>query len=61
MEKHLPLATHLVAEQSCLSGLRTHGKYCAGDRPAFLPCNGPGGIGFLPGFSCGSPLGLILP
>lgn len=60
LETHLPLATHLVAEQSCLSGLGPHSKHCAGDRPAFLPCNGPG-ITFLPGITCGLPLGPVLP
>lgn len=60
LEKHLPLTAHLELEQSSLSGLGIHDKYCAGDQPAFLPCNGPG-ITFLPGISCGLPLGPVLP
>lgn len=59
LEKHLPLAAYLVAEQSSLSGLGPHSKHCAGDWPALLPCSGPR-IAFLPGISSGSSLGLVL-
>lgn len=60
LERHPPLAAHLGAEQSCLSGLRAHSKHRTGDRPAFLLRSGPR-IAFLAGVSCALPLGLVLP
>jgi hypothetical protein len=38
LEKHFSSCSSPGGWQSSLSGLRPHGKHCAGDWPAFLPC-----------------------